>query len=179
MGKYRVPRLEFPASSSPNFEFPASENSNTGTNSSCPPTHPSCPLIHPSCTPAENSNTIADLSCPPSHPSCPPADYSEMVTGPSCPLKKRCTFSLSACRKERTRDGWPHDIGCICLEEKVSFSVHPSSVREIIYLIHHHTTSPMLREWEYFLISPNHTCQEIHFPIISTCYYIIFPSLKM
>ena len=28
MGKYRVPRIEFPASSSPHFEFSAAENSN-------------------------------------------------------------------------------------------------------------------------------------------------------
>ena len=55
MGKYRVLRFEFPASSSPIFEFPAAENwekeaENLDT------------FANPSCPPAENSETSAENS---------------------------------------------------------------------------------------------------------------------
>ena len=55
MGKYRVPRFEFSASSSPNFEFPAAENSEKVAENSDT-------LAHPSCPPAENSEISAENS---------------------------------------------------------------------------------------------------------------------
>ena len=64
MGKYRVLRFEFPASSSPNFEFPASENSDTLIESSSPLIHPSFPL-------AEKSANLIQPSSPLIHPSSP------------------------------------------------------------------------------------------------------------
>ena len=64
MGKYRVPRFEFSASSSPNFEFPASENSALVAENSDTWIHPSCPLADNSPMLADNSEMLTDLSCP-------------------------------------------------------------------------------------------------------------------
>ena len=69
MGKYRVPHLEFPASSSLIFEFHDSENSSALTESSCPRVHSSSP-------PADNSAGLTDSSCLPNHPSFPSAEHS-------------------------------------------------------------------------------------------------------
>ena len=60
MGKYRVLRFEFPASSSPNFEFPASENSAMSAENSDTKTDSSCPLAGNSAMSAENSDIKTD-----------------------------------------------------------------------------------------------------------------------
>ena len=64
MGKYRVLRFEFPASSSPHFEFPAAENSVIRAENSILKVYLSCPLADNSVMLAENSDTKAHSSYP-------------------------------------------------------------------------------------------------------------------
>ena len=64
MGTSRVPRPEFPASSSPIFEFPAAGNSIFFSDSSCPLAGNSIFFSDSSCQPAGNSVLFSDSSCP-------------------------------------------------------------------------------------------------------------------
>ena len=64
MGKYRVLRFEFPASSSPHFEFPAAENSVIRAENSILKVYLSCPLADNSVMLAENSDAKAHSSYP-------------------------------------------------------------------------------------------------------------------
>ena len=73
MGKYRVPRFEFLASSCPSFEFPDLENSD-------PLSESSCPLSQPSWPPTENLDTMIDLSFLLTHLSFPPTRNSNTLT---------------------------------------------------------------------------------------------------
>ena len=64
MGKYRVLRFEFPASSFPIFGFPDAENSVTRAENSELSVHSSSPLAENSAMLLENSDVQTKPSCP-------------------------------------------------------------------------------------------------------------------
>ena len=108
MGKYRVLRFEFPASSSPIFEFPAAENSAMMAENSDI-------WIHPSCPPVENLATMAENSDIWIHPSCPLADNlamlaenSDIQADLSCPLAGNSSISRDSifCNRSRISFLW-------------------------------------------------------------------------